>query len=198
MENLAHRFLTEEEYLEYERKAETKSEYYRGELFAMAGARASHNIILSNLIRDLGNSLRKKPCTVFPSDMRVRVSSTGLYTYPDISIVCEKPIYLDSKEDTLLNPFVILEILSDSTESYDRGAKFQMYRNIPELKEYVLVSTKYKKIESFVRSTDLWVLYESIDSNPFLIQSLGIEISLEDMYEKVEIGNFFKIEREKN
>jgi len=198
MENLAHRFLTEEEYLEYERKAETKSEYYRGELFAMAGARASHNIILSNLIRDLGNSLRKKPCTVFPSDMRVRVSSTGLYTYPDISIVCEKPIYLDSKEDTLLNPFVILEILSDSTESYDRGAKFQMYRNIPELKEYVLVSTKYKKIESFVRNTDLWVLYESIDSNPFLIQSLGIEISLEDMYEKVEIGNFFKIEREKN
>jgi Uma2 family endonuclease len=73
-----------------------------------------------------------------------------------------------------------------------------MYRNIPELKEYVLVSTKYKKIESFVRNTDLWVLYESIDSNPFLIQSLGIEISLEDMYEKVEIGNFFKIEREKN
>jgi Uma2 family endonuclease len=195
MENLAHKFLTEEEYLEYERKAETKSEYYRGELFAMAGAKATHNIILSNLIRELGNSLRKKPCTVFPSDMRVRVSSTGLYTYPDLSIVCEKPIYLDSKEDTLINPSVILEILSDSTEAYDRGAKFQMYRNIPELKEYILVSTKYKKIESFVRSTESWVLYESIESNPFRIQSLGIVISLEDVYEKVEIGNSLKIEK---
>ena len=195
MENLAHKFLTEEEYLEYERKAETKSEYYRGELFAMAGAKATHNIILSSLLGILYNEFKKKPCTVFPSDMRVRVNSSGFYTYPDISIVYEKPIYLDSKEDTLLNPSVILEILSDSTEAYDRGGKFQMYRNIPELKEYILVSTKCKKIESFVRSTDSWILYESIDSNPFRIHSLGIEISLEDVYEKVEVGNIFKIEK---
>ena len=186
MENLAPKFLTEEEYLEYERKAETKSEYYRGELFAMAGAKASHNIILSNLIRELGNLLRKKPCTVFPSDMRVRVNSSGLYTYPDISIVCEKPIYLDSKKDTLLNPSLILEILSESTEAYDRGQKFELYRNIPELKEYVLISTKYKKIESFIRNTNSWVLHESRESVPFRFLSLDVEISLEDVYEKVE------------
>ena len=186
MENLARKFLTEEEYLEYERKAETKSEYYRGELFAMAGAKASHNIILSNLIRELGNLLRKKPCTVFPSDMRVRVNSSGLYTYPDISIVCEKPIYLDSKKDTLLNPSLILEILSESTEAYDRGQKFELYRTIPELKEYVLISTKYKKIESFIRNTNSWILHESRESVPFRFLSLDVEISLEDVYEKVE------------
>jgi Uma2 family endonuclease len=188
MEILARKFLTEEEYLEYERKAETKSEYYRGELFAMAGARASHNIILSNLLRELGNLLRKTPCTLFPSDMRVRVSTSGLYTYPDLSIVCEKPIYLDSKRDTLLNPSLILEILSESTESYDRGQKFEMYRSIPELKEYILISTKYKKIESFIRTTIFWELHESKELEPFHIQSLGVAISLEDVYEKVELG----------
>ena len=186
MENLARKFLTEEEYLEYERKADTKSEYYRGELFAMAGAKASHNIILSNLMGILYSQLRKKPCTVFPSDMRVRVSTSGLYTYPDLSIVCEKPIYLDSKRDTLLNPSLVLEILSESTEAYDRGQKFEMYRNIPELKEYVLISTKYKKIESFIRTTNSWELHESRESVPFRFSSLDVEISLEDVYEKVE------------
>ena len=188
MENLARKFFTEEEYLEYERKAETKSEYFRGEIFAMAGAKASHNIILSNLIREFGNLLRKKPCTVFPSDMRVRVNPSGLYTYPDISIVCENPIYLDSRQDTLLNPSLILEILSESTEAYDRGQKFELYRSIPELKEYILISTKYKKIESFIRKTNSWELNESKDMAPFQIQSLDIEIFLEDVYEKVEIG----------
>jgi Uma2 family endonuclease len=188
MENLARKFLTEEEYLEYERKAETKSEYYRGELFAMAGAKASHNLILANLMGIFYNEFKKKPCTIFPSDMRVRVSTTGLYTYPDLSIVCEKPIYLDSKQDTLLNPNVVLEILSESTEAYDRGTKFEMYRSIPELKEYILISTKYKKIESFLRSTYNWVLHESIDTNPFFIQSLGVELSLEDVYEKIDLG----------
>ncbi len=186
MENLARKFLTEEEYLEYERKAETKSEYYRGKLFAMAGARASHNIILSNLVRELGNLLRKTPCTLFLSDMRVRLNTSGLYTYPDLSIVYEKPIYLDSKRDTLLNPSLILEILSESIESYDRGQKFEMYRTITELKEYILISTKYKKIESFIRGVNSWELHESHETAPFRIQSLNVEIALGDVYEKVE------------
>jgi Uma2 family endonuclease len=189
MEKIAAKFVTEEEYLKIERKAETKSEYFRGEIFAMAGANAKHNIILSNTIIGLGRFLQNKPCIVFPSDMRVLVSASGLYTYPDLSVVCEKPIYLDSKQDTLLNPSLIIEILSDSTEAYDRGQKFEMYRNIPELKEYILISTKYQKIESFLRNTNFWKLTESRESLSFRIETLDLELSLVDVYYNTDIGS---------
>ena len=115
-------YLTEEEYLELERKAERKSEYYRGEMFAMSGRSPQHSRLGANLLRDLGNQLRRGPCSIYTSDMRVRVSATGLYTYPDVSVVCGAPQLADEHADTLLNPAFIAEVLSPSTEGYDRAA----------------------------------------------------------------------------
>ncbi|HXK03033.1 MAG TPA: Uma2 family endonuclease, partial [Verrucomicrobiae bacterium] len=124
MSTQAKNYLTPEQYLEIERKAEVKSEYYQGEMFAMSGASLSHNVILANAIRELGQQLRSKPCSVLPSDMRVFIQATGLYTYPDAVVVCGEPKLQDKHFDTLLNPAVILEVLSPSTEAYDRGRKF--------------------------------------------------------------------------
>lgn len=128
MENETGKRYTEDEYLELERKAEFKSEYYAGEIFMMAGAKEHHNLILWNLLGEIHALFKKRPCKAYPSDMRVKVSESGLYTYPDISIVCDKAEFLDENNDTLLNPIVIIEVLSESTESYDRGKKFEFYR----------------------------------------------------------------------
>jgi Uma2 family endonuclease len=133
-------FLTPEQYLEIERKAEYKSEYFRGEMFAMAGASRAHNLLVAHLLRDLGQQLRGKPCEIYPSDMRVRVSSTGLYTYPDVVAVCGEPKLLDNQLDTLLNPHLIVEVLSPSTEAYDRGRKFEHYQSIESLGEYLMIT----------------------------------------------------------
>ena len=132
--------LTPQEYLARERRATEKSEYYRGEIFAMAGASFEHSLIKDNLARESGNQLKDKPCRVITSDLRIKVNATGLYTYPDAVIVCDEPKFEDAQVDTLLNPRVIVEVLSDSTEKYDRGGKFAHYRQIPSLQEYVLVA----------------------------------------------------------
>jgi len=128
-------YLSEEEYLEFERNSEIKHEYFDGEIFAMSGASEAHNLIVANVIGELGSQLKKKPCRVYPSHMRVKIESTKFYTYPDVMIVCEKENFADDKEDMQLNPDVIIEVLSDSTESYDRGKKFSHYRQIASLKE---------------------------------------------------------------
>src|SRR5208283_3813720 len=120
-------FLTPEQYLEIERKAEFKSEYYQGEMFAMSGARFAHIGIVANAVASLHQQLRGGPCRPLSNDMRVRVTPTGLYTYPDVVIVCGEPQFLDSTFDTLLNPSVIIEVLSESTEVYDRTRKFEQY-----------------------------------------------------------------------
>ena len=120
--------LSPQEYLAIERKSETRNEYYNGEMFAMAGASREHNLISVNLLRDIGNQLEDRPCEAYPSDMRVSIEATGLYTYPDVSVVCGEPRFEDREVDTLLNPTVIIEILSPTTEAYDRGFKFRQYR----------------------------------------------------------------------
>src|SRR4051812_40698878 len=130
--------LTPEQYLEIERAAEYKSEYFDGEMFAMSGAREAHNVVAMNIGAELREQLRQKPCRVYPSDMRVRVSSTGLYTYPDVVAVCDKPQFADEVTDTLLNPVLVVEVLSPSTEAYDRGRKFDHYKTIESLREYLL------------------------------------------------------------
>ncbi|MCC5815557.1 MAG: Uma2 family endonuclease [Leptospira sp.] len=188
MENLARKFLSEEEYLELERKAEFKSEYYKGEIFAMAGAKRKHNAIVTALIANLYPLLKHKPCEVYPSDMKVRNKADRFYTYPDVTIVCGKPEFIDDEEDVLTNPQVIIEVLSKSTESYDRGGKFALYRNIPSVKEYILVSSDEKKIESFHRQGDEWVFRESLDhpGEIFRLQSMDVELALDAIYEKVE------------
>ena len=187
MDNLARKTFTESEYLELERKADFKSEYYNGEIFAMAGASLIHNEIVANLISIFNQFLKDKPCKVYPSDLRLRIEKSGLYTYPDITIVCGKTELLDNKFDTLKNPTILIEVLSDSTEKYDRGQKFSFYREIPSLKEYILVSSKTVKIEKFKRLEDGNYLYiESNEHQPFPIDSINMNLNLEDVYNKID------------
>lgn len=130
--------LTSEEYLKVERAAKHKSEYCHGEMFAMAGASPAHNLIAANLIALLHDRLKSSPCLVFTNDMRVKVESTGLYAYPDVVVTCDKPRMEDVQRDTLLNPTLLVEVLSKSTESYHRGIKAGHYRQIPSLQEYLI------------------------------------------------------------
>ncbi len=182
-------FLTPEEYLEIERRAEYKSEYFQGEMFAMAGASLVHNILVSHLVRDLGQQLRRGPCQVLPSDMRVHVSAAGLYTYPDVSVVCGPPQLADEHSDILLNPSFIAEVLSPSTEGYDRGRKFEQYRAIASLAEYLLVAQDRVHVELFTRQADgRWVLSEASGLEATLeLPSIGCRLSLADLYEKVDL-----------
>jgi Uma2 family endonuclease len=153
--------LTPVEYLAIERKAATKSEFYRGEMFAMAGASEEHCLIKDNLAGETRNQLKGGPCRVVTSDLRVKVDATGLYTYPDVVIYCDRPEFEDNVLDTLLNTQIIVEVLSDSTEKYDRGAKFRHYRQIASLQEYVLVAQNEPLVERHVRQPDgSWLLTE--------------------------------------
>jgi Uma2 family endonuclease len=178
--------LSPEEYLEIERQAERKSEYYAGEMFAMPGAPATHNILAANFLGILHGEFRRRNCLVFQSDMRVHVPATGLYTYPDVSAVCGDPVYIDNRRDTLLNPTVIVEVLSPSTESYDRGRKFEHYRTVPSLLHYVLVATDRVSVDLYTRESDgRWVLGpleypESIVD----LSAIGVHLAVRDLYEK--------------
>jgi Uma2 family endonuclease len=187
MENLAYKKITVADYLEMERNSVEKHEYYEGEIFAMAGAKKNHNLIVSNLIATFHGQFRGRPCSVFPPDMKVAIDKYNHYTYPDVSIVCGESKFVNDSEDSLVNPKVIIEVLSESTEKYDRGKKFQSYRNISSLQEYVLVSTEYKKIEIFTKSKeDQWVLSESGESGTIKLNSIDCVLSLDDVYDKVE------------
>lgn len=178
------------DYLALERPGSTRNEYYDGEIFAMAGASESHNIIVGNLGRALGNALASGPWRVFPSDMRV-VLPTGLRVYPDVSVVCEQSQFEDDHRDTLLNPMIVVEVLSPSTEAYDRGNKFKHYRSCPSLREYILVSQIAVLVEHFVRQagTAQWLLtaYSSLDET-LRLPSLDCAISIRDIYGKVELA----------
>lgn len=187
--NLAEKGFSEEEYLEMERKSPIKSEYYMGEIFAMAGAKRNHNLIVTNLLRELSIYLKSKPCEVYPSDMKVKNARDSFYTYPDVTVVCGKPEFLDDKQEVLLNPQLIFEVLSESTEKYDRGGKFALYRNIPSIQEYILVSSDEMKIESFLRNGDTWSFRESKLNESFLIQTLDLSLVLDEVYQKVNFTN---------
>jgi Uma2 family endonuclease len=185
---IARSYLTPEEYLALERQAQTKSEYLRGEVYAMAGASRQHVTIMTNAIVALGTRLIGGPRMVFGSDLRVKVPPTGLYTYPDVSVVCGKAQFEDRQQDNLLNPTVIFEILSRSTEGYDRGEKFAHYRTLESLSDYVLISQHRPLVEHFTRQPDdSWLLksYEGLDAI-LPIPSIGCELPLADIYDKVE------------
>jgi Uma2 family endonuclease len=183
-------YLTPEQYLEIERKAEFKSEYYQGEMFAMSGARYPHIGIVANAMRELGQQLRRGPCRPFSNDMRVRVTPTGLYTYPDVVIVCGEPQFADDTFDTLLNPTVIIEVLSESTEAYDRGQKFEQYRSLESLAEYMMISSQRVSAELFARQPDgRWLLTaRSRLEDSIELQSVGCHLALADLYEKVDFS----------
>ena len=179
-------FVTPEQYLEIERKAEYKSEYHSGQVFAMAGASREHNLLVGSIIRRIGNLLDGRPCETYPSDMRVLVSATGLYTYPDVSVACGEPEFLDGSLDVLLNPLVIVEVLSSSTESYDRGAKFVLYQRLPSLQEYVLVS-QVPQVERYARQSDgrwLYQLVEGLEASVTL-EALGVTLPLAEIFDRV-------------
>jgi Uma2 family endonuclease len=179
--------LTPDEYLDIERKAEFKSEYYAGEVFAMAGASREHNLIVSSIIRMLGNQLLERNCNVYPSDMRVKIVKTGKYTYPDVAVVCGTEQFEDEHRDTLLNPAVIIEVLSDTTEAYDRGKKFENYQYIDSLREYILVAQEPYRIERYIRQNDkTWTYSEFHEAEEKVeLSTIGCELSLQDVYAKV-------------
>ena len=187
MSTLPKKYLTPQEYLARERMAEYRSEFFGGEIFAMAGASANHNLIVLNTGSTLREQLKKKPCLVFPSDLKLRVEATGLYTYPDLSIVCGEPILETSHKDVLLNPIVLVEVLSDSTEGYDRGRTFQHYRTIPSLRHYILIAQDRYFIECYSRQTDgTWVLTDCRDADGSLeLSTINCRLSAEEVYAKV-------------
>ena len=181
--------LTEAEYLALERAAVgVKSEFYDGEMFAMAGGTKRHSRIGTNLTVEFGNKLRGHRCQPFNADLRVKVEASGLYTYPDLSVVCGEDHHVDGELDTLINPTLIVEVLSESTESYDRGKKFQHYQQIPTLKEYLLVSQDEPRIEQFVRQAgNRWLLREASGLKASLaLPSLKISISLAAVFRNVK------------
>jgi len=180
--------LSEAEYLRLERQAETRSEYFGGEVFAMAGGTRAHSLIATNLLSELSSRLKATDCVAYNTDLRVKVETTGLFTYPDVSVVCGAQRFLDEGEDTLLNPIVVIEVLSDSTEAYDRGKKFEHYRQIPTCREYLLVSQKEPRIEQFIRQPNgEWTLKEAVGLNAKItLPSLGIGLALADVFAKVQ------------
>jgi Uma2 family endonuclease len=176
------------EYLEFERQSPERHEFHKGEMFLMTGASRWHNLIVTNLCRELSQRLKDRPCRVYPSDLRVHVSDCGLYTYPDVTIVCGEEEYLDDHQDTLLNPLVLIEVLSDSTEKYDRGRKFEMYRTIDSLGAYVLVSQDRALVEVYELQEDRCWKFSAASGleESILIGSLNTELSLAEVYDKVE------------
>ncbi|MEO6733360.1 MAG: Uma2 family endonuclease [Ferruginibacter sp.] len=180
-------YISEQEYLEAERKALEKHEYYKGEIFAMSGASFLHNKIFSNLFGGLASKLKGKSCVPYGSDLRIHIPSNSLYTYPDISIICGEIEPTDDQFDTATNPSVIVEILSPSTKDYDKGSKFTLYRNIETLKEYILVDSTSISVEKFIRNPDnSWVLTEyKLLTDIFVISTVDITITLSDIYEGV-------------
>jgi Uma2 family endonuclease len=185
------RYLSEKEYLETERKASFKSEYYKGEVFAMSGATKEHNKIAGAVIGQLFGHLKDKSCSVLPSDIRIYNPFNTLYTYPDVAVSCEEEKYLDNEFDTLLNPTIVIEILSISTQDYDRGTKFMLYRSIPSLKHYVLISSLEYSIEIYTRDGEQWILNTAVAlEDELYLSAIDYRFKLKDMY--VQVPNLGK------
>ena len=182
-------FFTPEEYLAIERKAEYKSEYFNGEMFAMAGASEPHVSIVANVMYLLVGQLRGRPCKAYSNDLRVQVGPTGLYTYPDVVVICGQPQFADAERDMVLNPILIVEVLSDSTQDYDRGRKFEQYRSLSSFKEYVLIAQDRCHIEHFVRQPDnRWLLAETNKIEDTLhLSSIDCTLALTEVYDKVAL-----------
>jgi Uma2 family endonuclease len=184
--------ISPDEYLAMERVAEIKHEYISGQIFAMSGASYEHNQITANLARALGNQLEGDDCDVLGSDMRVKVQGTTMFTYPDLVVVCGQPHFLDKEFDTLLNPYILVEVLSPSTEAYDRGEKFAHYRTIPTLRHYLLVSQTRQRIEHYARQPDeSWTLHiaERPDAAVTLILN-KLRLDLSAVYRRVNVPLF--------
>ncbi len=182
--------LTEAEYLARERKADFRSEFYRGEMFAMAGATREHNLIAANINRALGNQLAQRPCEVYQSDMKVRISATGLFTYPDVVVACGSPVFADDKRDVLLNPTVLVEVLSESTAAYDCGPKALHYRHLESLREFLLIDSHVAAAEHYVREdAESWRVrgVEGLEA-VLNLSCIDCQLPLAEAYAKVQLS----------
>lgn len=181
---------TAEEYLSLERSTSIKSEFHDGQIYAMTGASREHNLISGNIYRELSQQLKNRPCEAYINDMRVKATEARCYHYPDIAVVCGKPEFEDAQVDTLLNPMLLIEVLSPSTEAYDRGGKFAHYRKIPSLREYLLVMQDQPGIERYLRQGEVWILSETLGLEASVaLESIDCRLSLREVYDKVFEGN---------
>jgi len=183
-------YITAEEYLARERAADYKSEYFDGEILAMAGASKLHNVVAGNIFAKLHAQLEGRSCEVYSSDMRLKVSPTGLYTYPDVVVACGEAKFEDDEIDTLLNPILIVEVLSKSTESHDRSTKFEHYSKLKSLQEYLLVAQNRPRVELFTKQGEgSWMLstFENLEDVVKLV-SIDCELALKDIYLKVNFN----------
>lgn len=180
--------ITPQEYLSIERAADEKSEYIAGEMFAMSGASRNHSFLVGDIFAQLLQQLKSRPCEVHASELRVRVTP-ATYTYPDVVVVCGEPQFEDSELDTLLNPTVIFEVLSPSTENWDRGGKFERYRRLESLQEYILVSQSEYLVEQRTRQSDsTWLLRElEGPDNTLQITTIGCTVTLREIYSRVNL-----------
>jgi Uma2 family endonuclease len=183
------KFVSVKEYLEQEKLSFQKHEYYKGEIFAMAGAGSRHNVIFSNVFIAVGIALRGKNCRPYGSDLRIHIPENTLFTYPDISIICNDIISSPEDEDSAIHPKVIIEILSRATRNYDRGEKFMLYRDIKTLRDYVLIDSESIHAEVFsINQNNLWELkeYKGIEDR-LAINSIEFTMSLHDIYEGAKL-----------
>ncbi len=180
-------FYSKEEYLEMEAAADYKSEYYNGEIFAMSGGSPNHSVICVNLTWSIREATRNKNCTGFESNMKLAIAKTNSYVYPDLMVVCGDIELAENTSDAITNPVLIIEVLSPGTESFDRGLKFEYYRTIPSLKEYVMVSQDKPRVESFFRQNENFWYYKVIEGldKTIIFQSLEYETALREIYHKI-------------
>lgn len=180
--------LTFDEYLVLERRSETRSEYLDGDIFAMAGASLQHNEIVGNVVDLLRRQLRPRGCGVYANDLRVWIPAVSRGVYPDVVVVCGEPELYDDEGDTLLNPDLVVEVLSPSTEGFDRGEKFAGYRTLPSLSDYVLISQKRVLVEHYVRQEEgRWLLTTASRLGEAIeISSLGSRLTLAEVYDRVQ------------
>lgn len=190
MEKPAPKYYTPEEYLAMEENADFKSEYFQGEIFAMAGATANHSRIVRNLLARMTMAFENKNCEAFGLDMRLWIEAVKLFTYPDVVVSCGKLKFHQDRSDTIINPLLLVEVLSESTQNYDRGQKFFLYRAIESLKDYVLVDQYQFQVEHFSKEEDgRWVLTECNKAEDILsIPRIDFRISLKDIYDRVEFS----------
>ena len=177
---------TPEEYLAVERSLEFRHEYYRGEMFAMGGASREHNLIAGNIHAVIHGQFAGRPCEVYQHDKRVKVGTSSMYVYPDVVATCESPRFEDDIFDTLLNPQLIVEVLSDSTAGFDRGFKFENYRQIGSLKDFLIVEQTRAHVEHYYRDHGPWILEEAHGLDAMiLLPSINGKLTLADVYAKV-------------
>jgi Uma2 family endonuclease len=178
----------EDEYIARERASETKHEYVNGELVAMAGASRRHNLIASNVAGVLASRLRDRPCVVLASDQRVAVTRTRLYAYPDVTVVCGRPESHPKDPETITNPTVLVEVLSDSTETFDRGAKFAHYQRLESLQHYLMISQTERRVEHYARlPSGQWLLTVHEEQGAVPLGALGVELPLDEVFAKLEL-----------